>query len=85
MKLADKIIEASHQNTKVRGVSEGFGSRKARLTIKESVNMMKKLLDQNAGPPHPKTKEDQMAIKEAMQHADVAMQKLYSVKESRKC
>lgn len=87
VKLHSKAAEieerAQNQNIKVRGVTEGFGSRKARLTIKESVRMIEQMLDDNAGAPYPKAEVDEVYLKEAKHIANEAMKKLRIVKDSK--
>lgn len=72
------------QSTKVRNVTEGFGSRKARLTIKEACNMMEKLASEKTGAPYPRNEADMVLLKEAKAIATESMKKLKMVKESRK-
>jgi hypothetical protein len=82
MKLAQKILEAKHFNTKVRQL-EGMGSRKIRLTLKESKRMIESMMDPSKKSPNPKGDLDKIALQESMQLLDQAMIRLKSVKEKK--
>jgi len=83
MKLAQKILEAKHHNTKVRQL-EGNGSRKIRLTLKESKRMVDKMLNPKDPAPNPRGDVDKIALKECNQLLEQAMVRLKSVKETKK-
>lgn len=82
MKIAKKILEAKHHNTKVRQL-EGIGSRKIRLTLKESKRMISNMLNKSDPSPNPKGDLDRIALDESMRLLDQTMIRLKEVKETK--
>ena len=82
MSLTSRILEAKHFNTKVRQL-EGLGSRKIRLTLKESKRMIENMMNPEDASPNPKNDLDKMALKESVQLLEQAMIRLKAVKETK--
>jgi len=83
MSLAKKFLEAKHFNTKVRDLG-GVGSRKIRLSIKESRRMTENMLDPNHDSPNPKDNDDIKALNESIILMNQAMMRLKEVKETKR-
>ncbi len=81
--IQEVLSEGIHQNTKVRQL-EGMGSRKARLTVKESAKMIERMLDEKDPSPNPKSEADKMLLMESKKFLEGAMIRLKAVKETRK-
>jgi len=83
MSLAKKFLEAQHFNTKVRDLG-GMGSRKIRLSLKESKRMVDNMLNENHDSPNPKGSDDVKLLNESIVLMNQAMMRLKDVKETKR-
>jgi len=79
-----EISEAQHYNTKIRQVDENVGSRKIRLGLKESLNYINNMMDENNSSPNPLTDKDRLLLEESSVLIKQAIPRLKEVKETKR-